>query len=358
MDVQMIILFAIGLVLLIAGAEWLVRGASQLAAAAGVSSLVIGLTVVAFGTSAPELAVSVSSAATGKADIALGNVVGSNIFNVLFILGISAAITPLRVNQQLIKLDVPIMIVISILVYVFALNGVLDRWEGGLFFAGIIVYTTFLVRQSRREQASVAAEYEKEFGQMTLKAPWKAVTLVLIGLVMLVIGSNWLVDGAVVLARYFGVSELIIGLTVVACGTSLPEVATSVVAAIRGERDIAVGNVVGSNIFNILSVLGLSSLIQPITVAPAAMLFDIPVMIAIAVACLPIFFTNYTISRWNGWTFLLYYVAYTTFLILDSTHHDALPEYKLIMLEFVIPITTVTILVLAVRYIRQRPARK
>ncbi len=354
----MIILFAIGLVLLIAGAEWLVRGASQLAAAAGVSSLVIGLTVVAFGTSAPELAVSVSSAATGKADIALGNVVGSNIFNVLFILGISAAITPLRVNQQLIKLDVPIMIVISILVYVFALNGVLDRWEGGLFFAGIIVYTTFLVRQSRREQASVAAEYEKEFGQMTLKAPWKAVTLVLIGLVMLVIGSNWLVDGAVVLARYFGVSELIIGLTVVACGTSLPEVATSVVAAIRGERDIAVGNVVGSNIFNILSVLGLSSLIQPITVAPAAMLFDIPVMIAIAVACLPIFFTNYTISRWNGWTFLLYYVAYTTFLILDSTHHDALPEYKLIMLEFVIPITTVTILVLAVRYIRQRPARK
>jgi cation:H+ antiporter len=358
MDIQTIILFAIGLVLLIVGAEWLVRGASQLAAAAGVSSLVIGLTVVAFGTSAPELAVSVSSAATGKADIALGNVIGSNIFNVLFILGISAAITPLRVNQQLIKLDVPIMIVMSILVYVFALNGILDRWEGGFFFAGIIAYTTFLVRQSRREQASVAAEYEKEFGQMTLKGPWKAVTLVLIGLVMLVIGSNWLVDGAVVLARYFGVSELIIGLTVVACGTSLPEVATSIVAAIRGERDIAVGNVVGSNIFNILSVLGLSSLIRPITVAPAAMLFDIPVMIAIAVACLPIFFTNYTISRWNGWTFLLYYVAYTTFLILDSTHHDALPEYKLFMLEFVIPITTVTILVLAVRYFRQRPSRK
>lgn len=358
MDTQTIILFAIGLVLLIVGAEWLVRGASQLAAAAGVSSLVIGLTVVAFGTSAPELAVSVSSAVTGKSDIALGNVVGSNIFNVLFILGISAAITPLRVNQQLIKLDVPIMIVMSILVYVFALNGVLDRWEGALFFLSIIAYTTFLVRQSRREQASVAAEYEKEFGQTPLKTPWKAVAFVLIGLAMLVIGSNWLVDGAVVLARYFGVSELIIGLTIVAGGTSLPEVATSIVAAIRGERDIAVGNVVGSNIFNILSVLGLSSLIRPITVAPAAMLFDIPVMIAIAVACLPIFFTNYTISRWNGWTFLLYYVAYTTFLILDSTHHDALLEYKLIMLEFVIPITTVTILILAVRYIRQWPKRK
>lgn len=358
MDIQTLVLFIVGLVLLIAGAEGLVRGASQLAAAAGVSSLVIGLTVVAFGTSAPELAVSVSSAVTGKVDIALGNVVGSNIFNVLFILGISAAITPLVVNQQLVKLDVPIMIAVSILVYVFALNGVLDRWEGILFFVGIIVYTAFLVRQSRREQASVAVEYEKEFGRVKIKTPWKAIALVLAGLAALVLGSKWLVDGAVAIARIFGVSELIIGLTIVAGGTSLPEVATSIVAAVRGERDIAVGNVVGSNIFNILSVLGLSSLIHPIAIAPAAMLFDIPVMIAIAVACLPIFFTNYTISRWNGWVFLLYYAAYTTFLILDSTHHDALPEYKIIMLEFVLPITAITILALAVRQVRHRSIQK
>ncbi len=356
MDIQTTAFFITGLVLLVLGAEWLVRGASQLAAAAGVSSLVIGLTVVAFGTSAPELAVSVSSAITGRADIALGNVVGSNIFNILFILGISAIITPLRVNQQLVKLDVPIMIAVSILLYLCGLNHRLDRWEGACLFAGILLYTVFLIRQSRREQASVAAEYQKEFGRTPPVSSWRSIALVLTGLAMLVIGSNWLVEGAVAIARFFGISELIIGLTIVACGTSLPEVATSVVAAIRGERDIAVGNVVGSNIFNILSVLGLSSVIHPIAIAPAAMQFDIPVMIAIAVACLPIFFTNYTISRWNGWMFLMYYVAYTVYLTLDSTHHDALPQYKLIMMEFVLPITAVTVVVLAARRFR-RPSR-
>jgi len=353
LDLQTTVYFVIGLVLLVVGAEWLVRGASQLAASAGVSSLVIGLTVVAFGTSAPELAVSVNSSLTGRADIALGNVVGSNIFNVLFILGISAIITPLRVNQQLVKLDVPIMIFISGLLYVFCLNHSLDRWEGAILFAGIIGYTVFLVRLSRKEQASVAAEYDKEFGRPKPKAPIRSIALVLIGLVMLVVGSKWMVEGAAAIARAFGLSELIIGLTIVACGTSLPEVATSVVAAIRGERDIAVGNVVGSNIFNILSVLGLSSVIHPILIAPAAMLFDIPVMIAIAVACLPIFFTNYTISRWNGWMFLSYYIAYTAYLVLDSTHHDALPQYKTVMLEFIIPITGVTVLLMAGRHFRR-----
>lgn len=352
MDTVTLVLFVLGLILLVVGADWLVKGAAQIATLAGVSSLVIGLTVVAFGTSAPELAVSVNSAMQGNSDIALGNVVGSNIFNVLFILGLSAIIVPLTVHQQLVRLDVPIMILVSVLVWVFGLNNRIDRWEGVLLFAGIVVYTVFLIRQSRREQVEIIEEYEEEFGKEKPNL-WKSVVFILLGLAMLVVGSKWLVDGAVMIARLFGVSELIIGLTIVAVGTSLPEVATSIVAAIRGERDIAVGNVVGSNLFNILSVLGLSSVVRPIAIAPAALAFDIPVMIAIAVACLPVFFSGFTITRWNGWLFLLYYVAYVVFLIFDATHSAALPEYRVIMLEFAIPITSVALILVAYRSFRK-----
>jgi cation:H+ antiporter len=356
-----ILLFVLGLVLLVVGAEALVRGASRLALAFGISPLVIGLTVVAFGTSAPELAVSVTSSLTGSADVAVGNVVGSNIFNVLFILGVSALIVPLAVAQQLVRLDVPLMIAVSLLVALFARGGQVGRIEGSLLFLGIVVYTVFLIRQSRREGKPVAGEYAEAFGEGAPKAKWQwvlDVALVAVGLALLVLGARWLVNGAVAFARVLGVSELIIGLTIVAAGTSLPEVATSIVAAIRGERDIAVGNVVGSNIFNILSVLGLSAALSPagLTVSASALRFDIPVMIAVAVACLPIFLTGHVIARWEGALFLGYYVAYVGYLILAATGNELLGPFRVAMLAFVLPLTAITLGVVLVRALRQRPA--
>ncbi len=358
MDLLVLIRLIIGLVLLILGAEVLVRGASRLAAAAGISPLVIGLTVVAFGTSSPELAVSVQSALSGQADIALGNVVGSNIFNVLFILGISALILPLVVAQQLVRLDVPLMIGISVLVLVFALDGRIVRWEGALLFAGVIAYTVFLIRQSRKETSEVKEEYAHEYGDGRTRSvgAWLLnIAFVVGGLALLVLGSRWLVDGSVVIARLFGVSELIIGLTIIAAGTSLPEVATSIIAALRGERDIAVGNVVGSNIFNLLAVLGLTSLLAPagVGVPPAALAFDIPVMIGVAIATLPIFFTGFRIARWEGALFLTYYIAYILYLLLDATQHDALTTYSTAMAFFILPLTTITLATLFVREMRK-----
>jgi cation:H+ antiporter len=315
-----IFLLVAGLVLLVVGAEALVRGASKLAAALGISPLVIGLTVVAFGTSAPEMAVSVVSVMAGQANIALGNVVGSNIFNTLFILGLSALVVPLVVAQKLIKLDVPVMISVSLLAFLFGLDGSIGRPEGALLFVGIIAYTLFLIRQSRRESPAVQAEYAQEYGTQARRS-WKAllkdVVLILAGLGLLVLGSKWLVLGSVAIARKLGVSDLVISLTIVAAGTSLPELATSVVASIRGERDIAVGKVVGSNIFNILAVLGLSGIVAPsgIAVSPRVLHFDLPVMLVATVACLPIFFTESRISRREGLLFLGGYVAYIAFLI-------------------------------------------
>ncbi len=251
-------LLILGTVLLVAGAEFLVRGASKLAVSVGISPLVVGLTVVAFGTSAPELAVSTYAAFTGEAEIAIGNVVGSNIFNILFILGVSAMITPLVVAQQLIRLDIPIMIGVSILLLILGVDGKIGHIDGLLLFSMVVAYTVFLIRQSRKESRAVREEYEREFGVgKEEKTPhaWKIDLAYMVGgALMLVLGSRWLVDGAVRVAVDLGVSELVIGLTIIAIGTSLPEVATSVVASLRGERDIAVGNVVGSNIFNILAV--------------------------------------------------------------------------------------------------------
>jgi len=349
--------FILGLIALVAGAELLVRGASKLALSFGISPLVVGLTVVAFGTSAPELAVSVQSAWSGQVDIALGNVVGSNIFNVLFILGASALIVPLVVHQQIIRQEVPVMIGASLLLWALAADGGISRWEGLLLASLVVGYTVIIIRQSRRETASIKAEYVEAFdGTPTgWGAHWGVqVLLILAGLALLVLGANWLVEAAVTFAQYLGVSELIIGLTIVAAGTSLPEVATSILAAIRGERDIAVGNVVGSNVFNILSVLGLSASVAPgdLVVAPAMLAFDIPVMVAVALACLPILFTGNLIARWEGVLFLALYVAYTLYLILDAAGHDALQGYSAVMGGFVLPLLAVTLVLLAVRHWR------
>jgi len=344
-----------GLVLLVAGAEVLVRGAAKLAAQFGISPLVIGLTVVAFGTSAPETAVSVQAALNGSGDIAIGNVVGSNIANVLLILGVTALVAPLVVSRQLIRLDVPIMIGASLVTFGLAWDGELSRIDGALLFAAVVAYTLFLIISSRREKAAEADdEFAKEFGLHEPAKPHAGLInagLVIAGLVLLVVGSNFLVEGAVALARALGLSELVIGLTVIAVGTSLPELATSIMAAFRGERDIAVGNIVGSNIFNLLAVLGLASLVSPlpIGVSSSALAFDFPVMIAVAVACLPIFFAGYCIKRWEGALFVAYYVAYTLYLVLTSTGRPFAETFGDAMLGYALPLTAITLLVIAGR---------
>lgn len=353
------LLFVLGLVLLIGGAEALVRGASRLASAVGITPLVVGLTVVAFGTSSPELAVSILAALQGPggADIALGNVVGSNIFNVLVILGLSAVVTPLVVDQKLVRIDVPVMIGLSVLVLLLALDGAVSRLDGLLLAGGTVAYTAFAIVQGRRESAAVATEYRDQFGAEEASSLWLNLVLIAVGLAMLLVGSRWLVNGAVALAEGFGVSELVISLTIISAGTSLPEAATSVLASLRGQRDIAVGNVVGSCIFNLLAVLGLTAAIAPegVAVPQAALAFDMPVMIAAAVACLPIFFTGYRIGRREGLLLLGYYGAYLAYVLLAARAHDALPLFSTVMLVVVVPATVLVLVVAAARQVGSRP---
>ncbi len=319
------IFLVMGTVLLIGGADVLVRGAARLAERVGLSPLIIGLTVVAFGTSAPELAVSVKAGLGGQADIALGNVVGSNLFNVLFILGASALVQPLLVSRQLIRLDVPLMIGVSALSWLMAADGRIGRFEGLLLFGGIVAYTAFLVWHGRRESAALAAQTDAESPRPT---PGAGLALnlfyVVAGLGLLVLGARWLVWGAVELARAFGVSEFFIGVTIVAAGTSLPEAATSIIAALRGERDIAVGNVVGSNIFNLLCVLGAAAAVSgSVGVTASAFRFDLPAMVAVALLCAPVAVTGGIISRAEGAFFLALYAGYVACLV-ASEHSPAL----------------------------------
>jgi cation:H+ antiporter len=349
--------FLAGLGLLVGGAELLVRGASRLAAAMGIAPLVIGLTVVAWGTSAPEVAVSVQAALSGQTDIAVGNVVGSNVFNVLFILGVSATITPLVVSRQLVRLDVPIMVLVSLGLWILAANGLVTRGEGLLMLGGMVAYTGFQVVMARAEARQPGPPETPTAAGGAGSLPGN-LARVAVGLVLLVLGARWFVGAAVVFARLLGVSELVIGLTIVAAGTSMPEVATSIVAAVRGQRDIAVGNVVGSSVFNILVVLGGAAAVAPggLHVAPGVLGFDLPVMAAVAAACLPVFFSGHTIARWEGVVFLAYYVAYTVYLLLASAQHDALPAFSAVMLWFALPLTILTIGVGLVRAVRSRPS--
>ncbi|MDX9885956.1 calcium/sodium antiporter [Thauera sp.] len=349
---EQVLMFVLGLVTLVIGADVMVRGASRLAVSFGVSPLVVGLTVVAFGTSAPEMAVSVGSALAGTPDLAIGNVVGSNIANVLLILGISALITPLLVDEQIIRQEIPIMIGASALLVVMALDGNIGLLESIVLFALVITYTVFLVIQSRRASKAVQDEFETEIPTSTWDSHWAVqVALIVVGLVMLVVGADWLVDAAVAFARAFGVSDLVIGLTVVAVGTSMPEIATSIVAAMRGQRDIAVGNVVGSNVFNILAVLGAAGIASGVglPVSEAARNFDLWVMLAVAFACLPIMITGREIARWEGVVFLAYYMAYTAWLVLQAQQHASVQAFSGIMLGYVMPLTVITIVVSIVR---------
>lgn len=354
------LLLLAGLVLLVAGGELLVRGASRAAEGFGISRLVVGLTVVAFGTSSPELMVTVRAAfASGDgANLALGNVVGSNILNVLLILGLSAILTPLVVARALVWREVPLMIAASVLLLAFAWNGTIGRIEGALLLAGLIAYTVYIVREARREQPGATDEDGAAAGDGVGRLLMNGLG-VLIGLGLLVAGANWFVEGAIGLARLVGLSEIVIGLTIVAVGTSLPELVTSLLASFRGEREIAVGNIVGSNLFNILGVLGLAALVAPegVPAAQSILTFDGPVMLAVAVACLPIFFTGHRIDRWEGFVFLGYYAAYVAYLILDASGHDALPAFSTVMLIFVAPLTLLTLAISVARTLNRNRAR-
>jgi cation:H+ antiporter len=330
-----------------------VRGASRLAAGFGVSPLVIGLTIVAIGTASPEIAVSLQAALNGQGDLTLGNVLGSNIFNILFILGLTALLSPIVIAEQLIRKDAPIMLSVSALTLVLAFDGTISFTDGVILIFLLVVYTVFALRQSRSESKEVQNEYAEAFAQKqprTLKNTLTNIIFLLIGLSLLVLGSNWLVESAVVIAKTLGVSELVIGLTIVAVGTSLPEVATSVIAVLKGESDIAVGNAVGSNIFNLLGVLGLGALLAPqgIPVVTHVLWLDFPVMVFVALVSLAVFYIDSRISRTEGGLLLGYYVLYISYVVLQASNSSALPVLHLFV-AFFAPITFVALVVFAIR---------
>ena len=337
----------IGLTGLVVGGELLVRGAAALAMAVRITPLVIGLTVVAFGTSAPELAVTVQASWSGAPELAVGNVVGSNIANVLLILGLSALVAPLVVQSRVVRIDVPLMVGCSIVLWLLVLDRSVDRLDGLLLFSALIGYLVWSVIQGKREGAAIQEEFAEALPHdgSTVRYFAKQVGLLVGGLVLLVIAARLLVGGASDIARQLGVSELVIGLTIVAVGTSLPELVTSIVASLRGQRDIAVGNVVGSNLFNILAVLGLGSLVAPngIAVAPQVIGVDLPIMIATAAACLPIFFTGHRINRLEGGLLFFYFLAYMAYVVMGATEADAMRSFELAMVGFVFPLSALAV---------------
>ncbi len=308
-----LLLLAGGLVLLYFGAEALVRGGAALALRLGIAPLIVGLTVVAFGTSAPEMVVSVGAATTGAGGIALGNVIGSNICNIALILGLAALIRPMKVQVQLIRLDIPIMIGASVALVVLLADGVLGRFDGLLLAGAMAVYLWFLIASARRDRNALAGAMEDTVHANSIPTG-RGIMMVVGGLALLVLGGKIFVDGAVTLAESLGVSERIIGLTVIAIGTSLPELATSVVASVKNEGDMSIGNVIGSNIFNILAILGISALVQPL-VSDAFSLLDFGMMLGLAICLFPLVQTGFTLNRWEGALLLVSYVVYVVVLI-------------------------------------------
>jgi cation:H+ antiporter len=317
----------VGFVLLYFGAEWLVKGSSSLARSLGVTPIVIGLTVVAFGTSAPELVVSLISSIKGKSMIAVGNVVGSNICNIALVLGLAALFQPLTADKSVVKRDIPIMLAISVYLLVLSLNSRLGRIEGVTLFAGIILYTFFnyyiAMRESKRaagEKTMIIAPEVEEIEYVTSRQ--KQIVLIVVGIIGVVGGAQIVVESAVEIMTILGVSEKFIGLTIVAFGTSLPELATSVVAALRKEMDISIGNLVGSNVFNIMSVLGAASLVRPIPIpggfVESGLIIDYFVMMLTSFLPWLMMRKTYTVTRQGGFILLMCYVGYITYLILKT----------------------------------------
>ena len=315
--------FLLGLVLVIYGAELIVRAATRVAVMLHVKPLVIGLTVVAVGTSTPELAVGITASLEGRGALAVGNIAGTNIVNLLFILGLSALLRPLPLQMLSIRLDLPVMVAAAMVLVLMASDGMLSRLEGVLLLVAAVAYTVTLLRISRRETSIVRKEFAEEYGPAAV-APgngrrgvtWECALLVL-GLAVIVVGADVLVSGATELARTFGVSDAIIGLTIVAIGTSAPELATTVVATIRNDRDVAVGNLIGSSIYNILMILGATVLASPggITVSREILLIDLPLAALVALVCVPVFRSGQSISRAEGGCFVVAYLVYLGTLV-------------------------------------------
>ncbi len=355
-------LILIGLIGLVVGGELLVRGASGLAIAARISPLVIGITVVSFGTSAPELAVTVQASLADAPALAVGNVVGSNIANILLILGAAALIAPLTVKSRIIKVDLPVVLACSAALWLLSLDGRVGRLDGLVMVLALCVYLVWTLMQGKTDPDDVQAEFTQAVAAGTegqgggAGRLFKQALLVAAGLVLLVLAAQAMVSGAGDIARLFGVSELIIGLTIIAIGTSLPELVASVLASWRGEGDIAVGNAVGSNVFNILAVLGIGALIAPggIPVHPDVLTLDLPIMIATALFCIPLFFTGCRITRLEGGVMVGYFVAYTVYLALGATDAAFTRSFEVAMLGFVIPITVLAIGFSVVQTLKRR----
>ena len=352
--------------LLVAG-HLLVTGAVLIGRRLGLTPAVIGLTIVAAGTSAPELAVFARAVSVNDTELAVGSVVGSNIANILLVLGLVATLGTVRLASRLVRIDVPVMIGASLLLMVFALDGLVRPLEAVVLVAGVVLFIAYTVRSSRADvplpsagSAGTGGDVAPETAQVSIgPAPRlvRGLGLVVVGAIGLVVAANHVVSGAEQIAANLGVPELIIGLTVVALGTSAPEIVTSVLAAFRGERELAVGNAIGSNIFNILLVIGLSGLFaRPgIGISVDVIAVDLPIMVAVAVACLPLLFWDHKLDRWEGLVFLAYYGAYTVFLVLTATDHGATETYVAAMLWFVLPITVLTAATIVIRG-RNRPS--
>ena len=339
-----------GLVLLVAGAQLLVRCAEHIAAKLKVRPLLIGLTVVAMGSSAPQMTVSLQAAFNDTADIAVGSVIGSNTFNILVTLGLSALIIPLRVSRQLVRLDIPLMIFASAMVFTLALNHQLDRQDGVLLLGGLLIYLLLLLHQSRH-----SGHHHPHHDRTPTS--WLR-TLILMGCALLLLGvaGHLLLGAALEVASELGLSERVIGLTIVAVCTSLPELATSLIAAFRGQREIAVGNVIGSNVFNLLGVLGLTALLAPapLSVSPNALAFDLPVMLGVAALCLPVFYSGYRITRVEGLLFLGLYLAYGLHVVSFTTGMPLASKLEHLMFFYILPALLVFVLLSAVQAWRRQ----
>lgn len=313
-----ILLVVLGLVLLVAGGESLLRGAVGLASLLRLTPAIIGLTVVAAGTSVPELAVSAIAAAQGSTDIAVANVVGSNIFNIAVILGLAALIRPLVVTGNTVKLEYPVMALVTLMCLALAQDGSFNRLDGVLCIAIYVCFTAYLVGLVRQQMSMTErGEFQQEVTELGGDAPraWVSLLFLAVGIALLGGGAHFTVLGAVELARLLGLTERVIGLTIVAAGTGLPEVVTSLVSSIRGRDDVAIGNVIGSNLFNILGVLGITSLIAPLSVSPAIMASDMWWMLGVTILLFPVLYTGLRIRRWEGILLLILYGIYMAVLL-------------------------------------------
>ncbi len=343
------LLFSLGLIILLTGAELLVRGATDLAGHFRVAPLLLGITVVALGTSAPELAITLFAALTEyTVDVAVGNILGSNVANILLVLGLAALLRPIAVAPRLVRGHLPAMIAASALSAALAADGRIGAGDGAILLTGLGAYLAGTVSWDEPQELDAAApQASATRSQAALRT--------LLGIPLLAAGSWLLVDGGVTLADTLGISDLVVGLTMIAIGTSLPEIAAAAAAARHGQSDMIVGTVIGSNCYNLLAVLGSAAIFSPdgLTVAATARYFDIPIMLAVGLACVPIFWSGYRISRWEGALLLGYYAAYCTFLYLGETQQSSLAALQTVMLGLVVPWTALALLVTAVRLLRR-----